>query len=431
MNAEALILRYHSFNGKPLATAVLKGYLLEVQEYLNSIGQGPYVPILNEIRSRVAKAINKLNEKKIDEIESAEIEPIVIKEKPVPKPKVVSQSDIRKIVKEEIGGQLDGIRETPSQLKKIAHELKKFKEHKLKTSSGKTVVDKDQAVAIALREAGVPKKKTKAQKKPKKKGSVLKGIGENKSQQKSKVQDAPLPALPPIAPPTAEPLPSRVVSAADLAGIAFKTFELDEPYKSDFHKINSDSQIMIWGAPGSGKTVYLLKFAQYLAEKLGLKVLFVANEEFRRSTLAEKIKKFNIGHENLKFTKDLDEDLIDQYDVIIPDSINSLGIKLDGYRRLVQAHPGRIFLLVVQSTKSGDFRGGKDWEHEVDIAGEIVDRRLNLRKNRLDADNAVKAEERNKQEAIDEAKRKIEIKEAVRESIKPKAQPTLPQPIAL
>lgn len=429
MNAEALILRYHSFNGKPLETSVLKSYLLEVQEYLNSIGQGPYVPILNEIRSRVTKAINKLSAGKIEVIENPEIKPIVIKEKPVSRPRTVSQSDIRKIVKEEIGGQLDGIKETPAQLKKIAHELKKFKQHKLKTSQGKTVTDRPQAEAIALREAGVPKKKTSVRKKAKKKGSVLKGIDENRSQQKSKVQDAPLESVKPTAPPTAESLPSRVVSAADLAGIAFKTFELDEPYKSDFHKINSDSQIMIWGAPGSGKTVYLLKFAQYLAEKLGLKVLFVANEEFRRSTLAEKIQKFNIGHENLKFTKTLDEDLIDQYDVIIPDSINSLGIKLDGYRRLVQDHPGRIFLLVVQSTKNGDFRGGKDWEHEVDIAGEIVDRKLNLRKNRLDADNAVKAEERNKQEAIDEAKRKIEIKQAVKESIKP-TQPSVPQPIA-
>lgn len=428
MNAEALILRYHAFNGKPLKTSVLKNYLLEVQEYLTSIGQGPYVPTLNEIRSRVTKAINKLNAKRIEEIENAQIEPIVIKEKAAPKPKTVSQSDIRKIVKEEIGGQLDGIRETPVQLKKIAHELKKFKEHKLKTSHGTVVTEKAQAEAIALREAGVPKKKN-GHKKSKKKSSVLKGIGENKSQRKGIVQDAPLPKVKtPIAPPTAEPLPSKVVSAEDLAGIAFKTFMLDEPYKTDFHKINSDSQIMIWGAPGSGKTVYILKFAQYLAEKLGLKVLFVANEEFKRSTFAEKIKKFNIGHANLKFTKDLDEDLIDQYDVIIPDSINSLGITLDEYHRLVQDHPGRIFIIVVQSTKDGDFRGGKDWEHEVDIAGEIVDRRLNLRKNRLDEDNATKADARNKQEAIDAEKRKLEIKQAVKESIKP--QPSAPQPIA-
>lgn len=41
--------------------------------------------------------------------------------------------------------------------------------------------------------------------------------------------------------------------------------------------------------------------------------------------------------------------------------------------------------MIVQSTKDGDFRGGKEWEHEMDIAGEVVNRQLRLRKNRMDS----------------------------------------------
>lgn len=219
------------------------------------------------------------------------------------------------------------------------------------------------------------------------------------------------------------PTKNQTVSASHLAGIAYKTFELTDQYKNDFHKLNSDTQVMIWGTPGSGKTVYLLKFAQYLAEKQNLKVLYVANEEFGRSTFAQKLKEFNIGHNNLSFAKQLTSDLINRYDVIFADSVNSMGMKLADYRALVQNHPGKMFVIIVQSTKDGDFRGGKDWEHEVDIAGEIKNRQLILRKNRLDGDNANKAAQLQKQDAIAEAKKKLEIKEAVKASVKPKLAP--------
>jgi predicted ATP-dependent serine protease len=162
----------------------------------------------------------------------------------------------------------------------------------------------------------------------------------------------------------------------------------------------SDTQIMIWGQPGNGKTVWLLKFAQYMAEKLAMKVLYIANEEFNRSTLTEKIKEFNIGHANLFISKDLASlnqsgMKLDDFDVVFFDSINSLGMDLKEYKHFVEANPGKVYVLIVQSTKDGDFRGGKDWEHEVDIAGEIKARKLELRKNRLDKDFLAKQEAKN------------------------------------
>lgn len=158
MDAEALILRYHGFNGGPLSKETLKEFQSKVQFYLESIGQGPYVPILSEINSNVTRALKKLSKDNIDEIEKAEIQPIVIASKQDRKPRTVSQTDIRKIVKEELSG-LDAIMETPAQIKKISKVLHEFKNRKLKTPQGKTVTKKNQATAIALREAGVPKRK--------------------------------------------------------------------------------------------------------------------------------------------------------------------------------------------------------------------------------------------------------------------------------
>jgi hypothetical protein len=48
--------------------------------------------------------------------------------------------------------------ETPKQENKIETVMREFKEGKLKDSHGKTVTDKDQAIAISLSEAGVSRK---------------------------------------------------------------------------------------------------------------------------------------------------------------------------------------------------------------------------------------------------------------------------------
>ncbi len=213
------------------------------------------------------------------------------------------------------------------------------------------------------------------------------------------------------------------VDASTLAGVNFHSIELSDRYKKDFQKINSDSHIMIWGVPGSGKTVYLLQLAQFLAEK-GKRVLYVANEEYGRSTLAEKITEFKIGHANLRFERDLNEKVIQDFDALFFDSINSMGITLKGYERITKNHPGKIYVPIVQSTKDGDFRGGKDWEHVVDIAGEIKNRQLILRKNRLDPNNSTKAEKLLIDEAVSELEKKNKIKQAVKEKIKPEPIPS-------
>ncbi len=184
---------------------------------------------------------------------------------------------------------------------------------------------------------------------------------------------------------------SGVVSADQVGKLNFKKIALTGEYKKQLVRLFSDTQMMFWGMPGNGKTVWVLKFAQYLADKLALRVLYIAHEEWNRSTLTEKINEFSIGHKNLSVSKDLESlkisgHSLSDFDAIFFDSINSIGMNLKAYKEFIEANPDKIYVLVVQSTKDGDFKGGQDWEHEVDIAGEICQRRLELRKNRLDKD---------------------------------------------
>ena len=209
---------------------------------------------------------------------------------------------------------------------------------------------------------------------------------------------------------------SGAVDASKLAGVKFRSLALG-PFAKDFHKLNSDSNVMIWGLPGSGKTVMLLKLAQHFAES-GEKVLYIAEEEFGKSTLAEKITTFKIGNKNLKFAPELIN--LSPFDVIFFDSINSLQLAPKDVKSLDKKYPNKLFILIVQTTKAGDFRGGQDWEHLVDIAGEVKNRKLILRKNRLDPNNGEKAAKLHTTDAIEEAKKKMQIRKAVKAELEPK-----------
>ena len=181
--------------------------------------------------------------------------------------------------------------------------------------------------------------------------------------------------------------------------------------------MNSDSVMMIWGKPGSGKTVKLLKFAKYLADQ-DRSVLYVAEEEFGRSTMAEKLKQFAIG-DKIDFAPHLDESILNDYQVVFFDSVNSMNLTAKDMKQLISRYPGKLWILIVQVTKDGDFRGGQDWEHLVDIAGEVVNRKIILRKNRMDPNNKEKSERLRIDELVKEKAEVKRINELVKKEIKP------------
>lgn len=214
-----------------------------------------------------------------------------------------------------------------------------------------------------------------------------------------------------------------IVNSDQIKKMSFRQIPIDGIYKELFNKLYYDTQLMFWGVPGSGKTVGLLQFADYLSDRMGMKALYLANEELNRSTLSEKLNQFEISNkiDFAKNFKDLEKagKKLSDYDVIFFDSIQSLGIDLDDYKKLVEDNRGKMFVLIVQSTKDGDFKGGKEWEHEVDIAAEFINRKLVFSKNRLDPDMAKKSEALHLEHAVNERKKKHLISNKVKEQLKP------------
>jgi antirestriction protein ArdC len=226
-------------------------------------------------------------------------------------------------------------------------------------------------------------------------------------------------------PTTTNDQPTTKEKPKTLSGIdyTYTAIELG-PYKPDFERLFSDTVVGIYGLPGHGKTTYLLKLAQYFATQ-GKKVLFVAREEYGRSEFDIKLKEHNIGHPNLTFNRVIDPEELKAADIAFLDSVNALGLNAKRIEEIYLEYPNKLWFLILQSIKSGNFRGSQEWEHVVSVFGEIQNRKLILRKNRLDPNNSAKAAELQKTNAITEAKKKAEVKEAVKTAMA-KPQPVPP-----
>lgn len=174
---------------------------------------------------------------------------------------------------------------------------------------------------------------------------------------------------------------AQVMTANELASMKFKTLPLSQEWAQHIGLPAENFDMMVHGQPGHGKTVWLLKFAKYLADTFG-KTLFVSKEEYGAATLTDKVNQFNIKSPNLFFSPDIHGINLNNYRFVFMDSINVLKLDIEDYKRLREQYPNTAFIIILQTTKDGKFKGGKDWEHEVEIAVEINKRQPRVYKNR-------------------------------------------------
>lgn len=172
-----------------------------------------------------------------------------------------------------------------------------------------------------------------------------------------------------------------IMTAEEVANMKFDLLSFSGEWEKLIGKPEKNFSMMIHGEPGAGKTVLLLKFTKYLSS-LG-SVLYTTSEEFGSATLTEKVNKYlNPLPSNVTFTSKLGIANISDYNFVIFDSITDLKISLEQFKSMKESNPNTAFILIMQNTKGGLFKGGKDWEHEVQIAGEVVNGVIQIYKNR-------------------------------------------------
>jgi len=175
---------------------------------------------------------------------------------------------------------------------------------------------------------------------------------------------------------------SGVLTAEQMANRELDLHEFISFWFDLFGNPGRNFTMMIHGEPGNGKTILLLKFSQYLAEMFG-KVIYVSSEEFSSPTMTKKVQEFlSPRPDRLHFAENIKQPDLSQYDFIILDSVNHLKLKESDYDALRLAYPKAAFVFILQHTKGGYFKGGKDWEHNAEIVAEVSKGTINVSKNR-------------------------------------------------
>ncbi|PWK15748.1 hypothetical protein LV89_04971 [Arcicella aurantiaca] len=179
--------------------------------------------------------------------------------------------------------------------------------------------------------------------------------------------------------------PLKVTTLESLKNKKFKTLDFSGKWKDLVGTPEANFCLMVYGKPGQGKSYFTLELSEYLAHHFG-KVLFNSSEEGSSLSLQNKINHFDMENIYLGDAKDITslQYLLTQspYKFVVIDSINHMSITPEDLRKLRGLHPDKGFICILQSTKSGDFKGGNEFEHDADISIRIDKRVADCKKTR-------------------------------------------------
>ena len=143
--------------------------------------------------------------------------------------------------------------------------------------------------------------------------------------------------------------------------------------------------MIVYGKPGQGKSYFTLELSEYLASNFGT-VLFNSSEEGASLSLQNKINNFNMENIFLGSADHVNslQFLLTQspYKFVVIDSVNHMNITSEDLRKLRGLHPSIAFICILQSTKSGDFKGSNEYEHDADVSIKIDSRTPECMKTR-------------------------------------------------
>ena len=177
----------------------------------------------------------------------------------------------------------------------------------------------------------------------------------------------------------------KAISLESLKSKKFNTWKFSDKWKDLIGTPEANFCMMVYGKPGQGKSYFTLELSEYLASNFGT-VLFNSSEEGPSLSLQNKVINLNTGNIYLGRADDIKslQFLLTQspYKFVVIDSVNHMNITPEDLRKLRGSHPSIAFICILQSTKSGDFKGSNEYEHDADVSIKIDSRTPECMKTR-------------------------------------------------
>ncbi len=165
---------------------------------------------------------------------------------------------------------------------------------------------------------------------------------------------------------------NTIMSSTEIVNLSFNKLGFKGKWLNLIGDPSSGFTAMIFGKPKMGKSYLAVDFAGYLARNHGT-VLYVAREEGIDDTLQQKLKDKNVAHPDLYVSDYLPTDL-SKYDFVFLDSVNKLALSPEDLEELKHSYPETSFVYIFQTTKMGNFRGGNEFQHDVDVVIEVPEK---------------------------------------------------------
>ncbi len=165
---------------------------------------------------------------------------------------------------------------------------------------------------------------------------------------------------------------NTVMNSLDFAKLKFDSLGFTGKWKELIGDPCEGFTAMVFGKPKMGKSYLCVEFAGYLARNHG-NTLYVAKEEKLDATLQKKLNDKEVKHRCLYVSDHLPDDL-SPYQFIFLDSVSKLRLSPEDLERLKIENRGKSFIDIYQTTKTGNFRGTNEHQHDVDVVIEIPEK---------------------------------------------------------
>jgi predicted ATP-dependent serine protease len=136
------------------------------------------------------------------------------------------------------------------------------------------------------------------------------------------------------------------------------------------------SNFMIYGLPKNGKTSFVIQFVKKLTPIAP--VLYDFAEQKLSATTQSLLKEHEADNINDLYVADITEleDLKKALDTgkfgfCVIDLIRDMNVESDEFKEVMDKYSDISFILVFSSTKTGNFKGANDWQHDIDQIIEV------------------------------------------------------------